>query len=106
MMPRASSVKQELSPPYSVKPAIDGQQLSASLSNRARPPDPQKRTAAPGVGARDGGKAEEAIKQLHRGQYVPIIRSSSAVVVVRPDSLVVAVAASVAEARAFLRGAA
>ena len=47
------------------------------MSNRARPPNPQKRTAAPGVGARDGGKAEEATKQLHRAQCPAALRGST-----------------------------
>ena len=102
-MTRASGAKQELCSPSPVKPATNGQRLSAGLSNRARPPDPGKRkpSAVP-ASTTEGGIVETATKQPHVGHYVPTSPGSRPFVVVEPNGFVVAIAASRAEARALL----
>ena len=82
---------------------IDRKGFSGALANRAKPPDPEKRTAALGVGARDGGWTTEAAgKRLHRGPWTAAQRGSSALFGVGPKGPVVAPVASLAEARALL----
>src|SRR5918993_4370542 len=78
MMPGASSTHQELSPPSPVNPATGGQRLSAGLSNRWRPPDPQKRRT-PGTLAKaaEGVIIEPPGKRVHSGQCPRAPRGSS-----------------------------
>lgn len=86
------------------KGAVERQGFSGALANRSKvPPDLENETAALGVGAQNGGyRNEKLAKPLH--SFCPTDSApASAFALIGSGGIVLALAASAAEARALLR---